>query len=258
MLTHDIIFIALACIFGLFMAWSVGANDLANIMSTTMASKAITVKQAIIVAIIFEIAGAVLGGGDVAQTLQNGIINTHMASVQPDIFIYGMLAALLASALWMTFASYLGMPVSITNAIVGAIVGFGLLALGPQAIYWDKVGFIALSWVCSPTIAGILAYILFLSVQRLILTAVDPLAKARKYIPIYLFLIGFILSEITVVKAFEHVGIILSLRHNVLIAIASGIVILIIGQFMLKRIKPEGRPEHKEQFIYVEKMFAVL
>ena len=240
------------------MTWGVGANDLANIMSTTMGSKAISVKQALIVAAIFELAGALLGGGDVARTIQHGIINTTVTSYPPEIFIYGMLAVLLASATWMWLASYLGMPVSITNAIVGAMIGFGLLVLGVHAIYWKKVSYIAISWVSSPTIASIVAYLLFLSVQKLILSATDPLKKAYKFIPIYLFLIGFILSEITIVKGIKHAGFNLSLRENIAIAIGCGVIILIIGHFILKRMHPENTSDHKAQFAHVEKMFGVL
>lgn len=258
MITHNFILLALAGIFGLFMAWGVGANDLANIMSTTIGSKAITVKQALIVAAIFELTGALLGGGDVAKTIQHGIINTQIVNYPPQIFIYGMLSVLLASATWMWLASYLGMPVSITHSIIGSMIGFGLLVLGAHAIYWHKVGYIALSWVFSPTIASVVSYLLFLSVQKLILSANDPLKKAYKFIPIYLFLIGFILSEITVVKGIKHAGLILTLRENVLIAITSGIVILGVGRIILKRIHPENVSTYRAQFMHVERMFGVL
>ncbi len=256
--THNIIILVSACIFGLFMAWSVGANDLANIMSTTMGSKAISVRKAIVIALIFEVAGALLGGTDVAKTIQHGIINTQITAYPPEIFIYGMLSVLLASATWMTLASYLGMPVSITNATVGAMVGFGWLTLGSHAIHWNIVTQIGISWVASPTMAAVIAYLLFLSVQCLIFTAIDPIKKAHKYIPVYLFLVGFILSEITIIKGLKHFGIILDLRHNILIAITSGLIILIIGSLVLKRIKCEDKNDQKARFAYVEKMFALL
>lgn len=258
MIEHNIILLALGCFFGLLMVWSVGANDLANVMSTTIGSKAITIRQAILVAVIFEIAGALLGGGNVTRTLQHGIIDIQVLSYAPRILIYGMLSVLIASTSWMTLASYLGMPVSITNATVGAIVGFGVLVLGVHALHWKQVGYIGISWVSSPTIAGIVAYLLFLSVQKLILTAVDPVRKARKYVPLYLFLIGSVLSEITIIKGIKHFGIDLGFRENILIAIVCGISIIIVGKFILKRIHCEDEKDRKSQFAYIEKLFGVL
>lgn len=257
-LEHNIILLISAVIFGLFMTWSVGANDLANIMSTTMGSKAITVKQAIIVAIIFEVAGALLGGTNVARTVQHGIINTHLSNIPPELIVYGMLSVLLASATWMTFASYLGMPVSITNAIIGALVGFGTFVLGVHSVNWHQVGYIGLSWIASPTIAGVIAYFLFLSIQRLILTARDPLKQARKYMPIYLFLVGAVLSEITVIKGIKHFYIHLHLRLNILIAVGCGLLILFVGQYLISRIPKEDLLDHRSKYTYIEKMFGIL
>ena len=240
------------------MTWSVGANDLANIMSTTMGSKAITVKQAIIVAVIFEIAGAVIGGGSVAQTVQHGIINANAVNASPQILIYGMLAVLLASATWMTLASYLGMPVSITNAIIGSMVGFGLLVLGVHAVHWQTVGYIATSWVVSPVFAGLIAYMLFLSIQRLILVAPDPVKQAKRYVPIYLFLVGSVLSEITIIKGIEHFGIYPRLFRNIMISLACGFIILVLGMILIKRIPTHDLKDHRSKFAYIEKMFGVL
>ncbi len=150
---YGLVFLIAALIIGIIMAWGVGSNDLANIMSTTMASKAISVRQAIIIAIIFEVAGAMLGGIHVTNTIRSGIINMQLFSHDPQILIYGMLASLLAGMVWMLFASFIGMPVSITNAIIGAIVGFGAIVLGVHAIHWRMVGLIAVSWICSPLLA---------------------------------------------------------------------------------------------------------
>ena len=258
MIAHNIILLSLAGVFGLFMTWSVGSNDLANIMSTTMGSKAISVRQAIIVAVIFEFAGALLGGSGVAKTVQFGLLNTQALNYPPQIFIYGMLAVLLASATWMTLASYLGMPVSITNAIIGALVGFGLLILGVHSLHWKQVGYIAISWIASPTMAGLFAYLLFLTVQQLILSAGNPIKKAKQYVPLYLFLVGFVLSKITVIKSCAHFGIILDMRHSFIIAVISGFVILLIGQWLIRRIPKVDINDMHAQFNYVEKMFSVL
>src|SRR3990167_26248 len=164
--------IAIALCF--FMTWGVGANDLANVMSTTMGSKAITVKQAIIIAIIFEFAGAFIGGEGVTETLRDGIINTSQLSAHPTILIEGMLGVLMACTIWMHLASYMGVPVSITNALVGSMVGFGSVVLGPDAIHWKEVSHIAIGWITSPVIAGIMAYILFISIQQSIFVNQNP------------------------------------------------------------------------------------
>lgn len=255
---HALLFISLACFFGICMTWSVGANDLANVMSTAMGSKAITVKQAIISAIIFEFAGALLGGSDVAETVRSGIINTHVLDNDPVLVIYGMLAALLASTSWMTLASYLGMPVSVTQAIVGSIIGFGALALGVNAVHWNQVLYICISWVTSPLLAGIIAYLLFLSVQLLILGALDPLRNAKRYIPLYLFLIGFVLSAITLLKAFEHMGILLTIFQKIMVATLSGLIILFFGNFVIQQTVLKKRTDRQSTFRVIEKKFGVL
>src|SRR5437868_5454720 len=132
---HGSLYILLAVLFGFCVAWSVGANDLANVLSTSIGSKAVTATQAILIAIVFEFAGALLGGHGVAETISNGIINTSAASYSSEIMIWGMLAVLLAAGTWLTLASFLGMPVSITQTIVGSIFGFGLIIFGVHGIH---------------------------------------------------------------------------------------------------------------------------
>ena len=153
------ILLILAIGFGLYMAWGIGANDVANAMATSVGSRAITIKQAIIIAAIFEFLGAFLAGGEVTSTIRKGIIDSG-AIGDANILLYGMLAALLAAALWLTVASRFGWPVSTTHSIVGAIVGFALVAVGSEAVNWGKMGLIASSWVTSPLLAGVTAFIL--------------------------------------------------------------------------------------------------
>lgn len=184
---YSIYLLFAALILCFLMTWGVGANDLANVMSTTMGSKAVTVRQAMLIAIIFEFAGAFLGGEGVTETMRDGIINTSQLSNEPLILIEGMLCVLFACTIWMNLASYLGVPVSITNALVGSMVGFGTIVLGPDAIHWNQVARIAIGWVSSPLISGITAYALFISIQQTIFVKSNPLTKAKLYIPIYLF-----------------------------------------------------------------------
>lgn len=255
---HNIILLILACAFGIFMAWSVGANGLANIMSTTLGSKTATVKQAIIIAILFETAGAILGGSNVAQTVQYGIINTQVLNYPPEVFIYGMLAVILASASWMALASYFGFPVSITSAIVGASIGFGWLVLGVHAVHWKQVGYIAGIWVGSPFLAAFISYLLFLSVQNLILTSKTPAIKARRFIPLYLILISVVLSEITLIKFLHHIGYPLTLWQNLLLVVLGAGVIYTIVISIIRKVPFNSSADHHTQFLYVEKLFAVL
>lgn len=255
---YSIIYLIVAIILCFLMTWGVGANDLANVMSTTMGSKAVTVKQAMLIAIVFEFAGAFLGGNGVTETMRDGIINTSQLSGQPLILIEGMLGVLLACTIWMNLASYIGVPVSITNALVGSMVGFGTVVLGPEAIHWDQVSRIAISWITSPMISGITAYMLFISIQQTIFVKSNPLAKAKLYIPIYLFLIGSILSFITVFKGLNHFDIHLNFKQNLAVTLATSIIITIIGMIFIRRIPEHPRIRRRERFIHVEKYFAVL
>ena len=240
------------------MNWGVGANDLANVMSTTMGSKAITVRQAIIIAVVFEFAGAFLGGSGVTETMRNGIIDTSQLHDNPLILIEGMLGVLLACTIWMNLASYLGVPVSITNALVGSMVGFGGIVLGPQAIHWNQVYYIAISWFTSPFFAGITAYLLFISIQQSIFIKPDPLEKAKHYIPIYLFLVGTVLSFITIFKGLNHFHIELNLKEELAVTLASSLFITFVGLSFIHRIPDMPKIRRHERFIQVEKYFAVL
>ena len=136
--------------FGFFMAWGVGANDVANAMGTSVGAKAITIKQAILIAMVFEFAGAYLAGGEVTSTIRKGIIDPELLSDEPELLVYGMMSALLAAGIWLFIATTYGWPVSTTHSIVGAIVGFASVGISIDAVNWIKVGNIAASWVVSP------------------------------------------------------------------------------------------------------------
>ncbi len=255
---YGLIFIALACGIGLWMTWGIGANDLANIMSTAMGSKAITVRQALIIAIIFEIAGALLGGAGVTETIRGGIIDVQALANTPQLLVYGMLSVLLAGATWITLASFMGMPVSITNAIVGALVGVGALMLGMHAVHWQKVGYIAISWISSPTIAGITAFLLFISIKRLILGAENPFRAAKRYVPFYLFLVGIILSMMTVLKGLDHFHIHHNAASSIIIVFLSAVAVFLAGLYAMKRVRLKVKLNRHTQYLYIENMFSVL
>jgi len=251
-------YIILACVFGLFMAWGVGANDVANAMGTSIGSGAVTIKQAIIIAAIFEFSGAFLAGGQVTATIRKGIIDSQLAAGSPEILIWGMLASLLAAGIWLLIATRLGWPVSTTHSIVGAIVGFAIIAMGFDAVKWGKVGSIAMSWVISPLMAGSIAFALFVSVQRLILNADNPLQSAKRYVPIYMFMVGFILALVTLFKGLKHVGITLSTSQSYGLAAAVGVVVMLIGIAYIRRLTFDPADDRDFHFANVEKVFGIL
>jgi len=251
-------FLVLACVFGLFMAWGIGANDVANAMGTSVGSGAITIKQAVIIAAIFEFAGAYLAGGQVTKTIRKGIIDAQMLTGTPELLIYGMLAALLAAGIWLLVASRFGWPVSTTHSIVGAIVGFAAVGIGIDAVAWPKVGAIVMSWVVSPALAGIISYWLFRSVQKFILNTDDPLVNAKRYVPIYIFLAGFIIALVTMFKGLKHIGLELSQIESYSIAILVGLIVMALGIIAIRRIKIDPNADRDFHYANVEKVFAVL
>jgi len=254
----QLIYIGLAAVFGIFMAWGIGANDVANAMATSVGSKALTIKQAILVAAVFEFAGAVLAGGEVTSTIRQGIVDVDDLSGTPQLLVYGMLASLLAAASWLLIASRKGWPVSTTHSIVGAIVGFAAVGIGLEAVQWGKVGTIVMSWVISPLTAGVIAYLIFSSVQLLILRQADPLARAKRYVPVYIFFAAFTVTLVTILKGLKHVGLNLGTAYSYLIATAIAIVIAVIGGIAIHRIQPVRKLDKKQHFYTVERVFGVL
>ncbi len=259
------VLLIMACIFGFFMAWGVGANDVANAMGTSVGSKALTVKQAILIAMVFEFIGAFLAGGEVTSTIRKGIIDPELFTDDPELLVYGMLSALLAAGTWLLIASILGWPVSTTHSIVGAIVGFAAVGISVDAVDWGKVGNIAASWVVSPLLAGAISYALFRSVQKLILQSANPFQNAKRYIPMYMFGVGFLIAMVTLTKGLKYVfsdsGIKLSFVENLGIAALIGIAVAGLGIFLMRGVKespnePAGSPGNR--FADVEKVFAIL
>ncbi len=250
----------LAGSFGLFMAWGIGANDVANAMGTSVGSKALTIRQAIIIAIIFEFAGAVLAGGEVTSTIRKGIIDSAAVECAPDLLVYGMMAALLAAGTWLAAASFAGWPVSTTHSIVGALLGFAFVAYGSDAIQWGKVLSIAGSWVVSPLLAGSMSFVLFMSVQRLVLNTDNPFKNAKRWVPVYMFLVGWIISMVTLTKGLKHLGLNLVFAESALIATGIAGLVVLLGSFLLSKIQPDEQLEEKTgyRFANVERVFGIL
>jgi PiT family inorganic phosphate transporter len=252
------VYLILVALFGLFMAWGVGANDVANAMGTSVGSGVLTVRQAVIVAAIFEFAGAYLAGGSVTETIRKGIVDTSLLTNTPELLIFGMLASLLAAALWLLIASHFGWPVSTTHSIVGAIVGFAAVGIGIEAVKWGKVSSIVMSWVVSPLLAGLIAYALFRSVQRLVLDTEKPFENAKRYVPIYMFFAGFIMTLVTLLKGLKHVGLHLTTEQSYLTAVGVGLLVSVIGALIIRRMQIDPEADRNFHYANVERVFGVL
>lgn len=240
------------------MAWGIGANDVANAMATSVGSKALTVKSAIILAAIFEFLGAWLAGGEVTKTIRKGIVDSSIFVNQPEVLIWGMLASLLAAAIWLLIASQRGWPISTTHSIVGAIVGFTIAAAGINAVDWASVGTIMMSWVVSPVMAGTIAFLIQVSIFRLIIKSPNPVANARRYGPIYIFFVGAIIMLVTLKKGLKNLGLPIGELECILLAIATGVVIAFIGSYLIKKLPDRPANETRAGFNPVERIFAVL
>lgn len=253
---YSTVLVILTAVFGFLMAFGIGANDVSNAMGTSVGSKAITPRQAIVIAIIFEGAGAYLAGGEVAETIKDGIIDPTLFIHQPDILVLGMMGSLLSAGFWLVLASRLGWPVSTTHTIIGAIVGFACVTIGSDAVEWSSLLGIFGSWIITPFIAGIIAYLIFVSTQKLIFDTDSPLLNAKQFAPFYMGLTIFIISLVTIKKGLKHIGLHLSNGETFLISLAL-CVIAIIACFIYLRSQSFEK-KASAGFGAVEKVFRIL
>lgn len=227
--------VVLAGVAGLFMAWAIGANDVANAMGTSVGSGALKHNQAVILAGILEFCGAFLVGAHVTETIRSKIIEpTDFA--QLDLML-GMVAALLGAGLWLLIASALGRPVSTTHSIVGAIAGFGLLLGGVDAVRWQKIGEIAASWVISPLLSGCIAYLVFQSIERLVLQAHDPARAVKRWAPVYAFAVFAIMTLVTIFKGLKNLHLHLDFNQSAMIAGLVGIAAASVCGWLVGRAR---------------------
>ncbi|ODP98382.1 phosphate permease [Salinivibrio sp. SS3] len=255
LMNHGTILIMVAAAFGFLMAIGIGANDVANAMGTSVGSKALTVKQAIIVAMIFEFAGAYLAGGEVTNTIRKGVIDTSLYADQPLELVFGMMSALLAAGTWLLLASFMGWPVSTTHSIIGAIIGFACLSVGADAVDWHTVQGIVGSWIITPFISGLFAYFIFLSAQRLIFDTDRPVLNAKRFVPLYMFLTAFIIAMVTIKKGLKHVGLHLSTLESVSASIVLSALVMFFGVYYISR---KYRGDENQGFQGVERIFSLL
>ncbi len=249
-----------------FQAWNIGANDVANAMGTSVGSKAVTLKQAIIIAAIFEFTGAVLVGSHVADTLRKGLIDVTLFEANPELLAVGMLSALLAAGIWLFIATIFGLPVSTTHAIVGSVVGIGVASFGVHAVYWPKVFTIATSWVISPLMGGVMAYLIFIILRSLIYRSEQPIRAIKRLGPLLIFTLFMILSMSILFKGLKNLNLDLNLAEALGLSSVIALIAAAIGAVLISRMKEEplvksnrfGTGELRAQFTSVEKVFMKL
>ncbi|MBU0482515.1 MAG: inorganic phosphate transporter [Proteobacteria bacterium] len=266
----DLLVISVAALLGLYMAWNIGANDVANSMADAVGSKALSVRNAVILAGICEFAGAVLVGSHVTETVRKGIVDPAAIANLPGLLqgeaaallVIGMTAALLSAAFWLHFSSYVGMPVSTTHSIVGAVAGFGVVAAGIHSVNWGKMTQIVASWFISPIVGGVLAFICFKFITNFILGQERPARAAKVFVPYIVFVVVSVVTLATVYKGLKHVtGDIKWLTDNVtlLIAFALSLICAIASKLVLnKRLAGKNKLPISAQLEEVEKVFTPL
>nr|CRH06935.1 putative phosphate permease [Candidatus Magnetococcus massalia] len=252
---YGTIFMILAIVFGLYMCWGIGANDVANAMGTSVGSGAITVKQAIFIAAVFEFAGAFIAGGQVTKTIRKGIIDPSSIAGNPELLVYGMLASLLAAAIWLMIASTRGWPVSTTHSIVGAIVGFAVVGIGMEAVQWAKIGKVAASWIVSPIVGGTIAFLLMISIRKLILNTENPFKKAQQWGPVYIFMVGFITALVTLWKGLKHLKLDFTMFESFVVSTIIGVLVALLGKSMINKVQVDEEADKEYHFASVEKVF---
>lgn len=254
---HASLLLVLAVVFGGIMAWGVGANDVANAMGTSVGSRALTLRQAIVIAIIFESLGAFFAGGHVTNTIRSQIIDVHTMVAEPEILVYGMLAALLSSGTWLVVASRHGWPVSTTHSVVGALVGFAAIGVDYHAVHWLNVIWIAMSWIGTPMIALVLGFALFNSVQRLIFRSFSPVDQARHHVLWYVFAVVFVIMLVLLWQGIRNYLPLLPWQVFACSFLISIVTVLFVYYFHCRHIVSE-KTKRRAQFEQVEKMFAVM
>jgi PiT family inorganic phosphate transporter len=243
-----------AGVLAMYMAWAIGANDVANAMGTSVGSGAITIGQAVLIAGIFEFAGAYFVGGHVTDTVRKGMLDLSLVSDQQ--LLYGMLASLVSAATLLLVATTYGLPVSTTHSIVGAIIGFGAVAIDFDAVAWDLVLVIVTSWVTSPLLGGVVAYLTFQFIRRCILDRSDPMAAAKRHGPMFFFAVTFVIGLVTLFKGLKNLNLDYDLPGALIRAAGLGVLGAGLGWIFLQRIKRSDKPGGR--YHDVERVFAVL
>jgi len=241
-----------------YIAWSIGANDVANSMGTSVGSRAISLGQAILIAGIFEFTGAVLIGIHVTKTIQNGIIEPTFFSANPEVYVYGMLSALFAAAIWITVSTYFSLPISTSQSIVGALIGFGFIAVGPDALNWEKIIHIGESWILSPITGMLLAFFIFYIIKKVIFDTEKPFESARKYLPFFAFSLLSLVS-FSFFKSLEHTDFPQADFMTVIrVTLTVSILSAIVAYVLVHRFKHDKIETDEEAYSSIEHLFVYL
>ncbi len=232
-----LIILILAVVVGLYSAINIGANDVANSMATSVASGALTVKRAVMIAAVADVLGAVLVGAHVANTIRKGLVDpAHFIDV-PNLFMLGMLAAVAGSALWVNIATLFRLPVSTTHAIIGGVLGFGMVSVGASAINWTVVGYVVLSWIVSPVFGGVVSYIIFTIIKKYILRSSEPIKKTQRLGPYFVGIVFFVLTMAIIYKGLKNLHLDLRFLQALLISLLVGLAGFFIGSTFIRRFK---------------------
>lgn len=256
----DIIILTIATLIGLYMAANIGANDLANAMGTSVGSRALTINQAVLVSIIANVLGACFAGGYVTGTISKGIIDPGLLIDDPNRLMLGMFAALISASLWVHLATYFGMPVSTTQAIVGAVVGFGIVSVGAGAVSWGKIITIVVSWVISPAAGAIIAGSIFYYIEKKVMATKDPHAAAVHFAPILIFFVALVLILSFIFKGLKNIDLEFGFFQTLLLTLPCAGLAGIFGRKWVRwqvHVKCELRP-NPQGFSPVECVFAQL
>ena len=229
----EYIVLIVSYLFGFYMAWNIGANDVANSMASAVGAKAITANQAVFIAAILVIVGATLIGSHVTDTIRKGIVSSDVLS-DPRLALIGAMSALLSAALWVSFATWKSLPVSTTHSIVGAMIGFGIMAGGLQAIHWAKIGAVVMSWIISPLLSLIISFVLFKAIVRLVLSRTDTLQAALRLSPFFIGLACFVVVLSFLFKTPLGTRLAISDPLALILALIMATLLGIAGRWLLK------------------------
>jgi len=254
--TNNIILIIIALFTGFYMAWTIGANDVANSMGTSVGSGALKLKHAVILAGIFEFSGAVLVGSHVSSTIKSGIIQPELLN-SPEIYAIAMLACLMASAIWVFIATYYSLPISTTHAIVGSVVGIGIL-LSPSLVNFNIVFNISMSWILSPFLGGLISYLFFRLITKIIFSKHDSLQSLIKVGPVLIFFNIFVISLSIFYKGLSKLGLHFSTYQALEISILLGIVCALTSAYIFNNIDFRKPRSDSEKYHQIERIFGYL
>lgn len=240
------------------MACNIGANDVANAMGTSVGSKSLTFRQAVLIAAVAVFAGALFVGGHVSDTVRKGMVDPNLFADMPMHLVYGMISALVAASIWLHIASSLGWPVSTTHSIVGAVVGFGVIAGGAEAVNWGKVGFVVMSWVVSPVMGGLVAYGVFRFITVKIFDQRNPVEQSKKWVPLMVFVVFVILANAMVYKGLKNLKLDMGFQNALMVALMVGAVAFVIAKFLVNKVKEVSPDDINQQFASTEYIFKFL